>query len=227
MRSRKRRFMIRAYIALFAAPLLISLLFREGAAIVAIVMLSITAFIAAPLLFFFNRRNWLSWWQCALAGCGCALVFAALFTAAASSGWADIFGLQSTLAFAAVGGGTAILFWWLGVFRNPAFPRVSIGLPFSMLLIIPVAVLGVLLHQSFRYEPLTGRILTVQGEPPTRSLAVRLSSGQKVEVDLIGDSRPSSVMLNQCWHLAYHWSSRRLSNIYSLTSPFGGESNDC
>lgn len=219
--------MIRAYIALFAAPLIISLLFREGAAIVAIVMLAITTFIAAPLLFIFYRRNWLNWWQSALAGVGCALVFAALFAAVASSGWADIFGLKSALAFSAIGGGTAILFWWLGVFRNPAFPAVPTGLPYSMLLIIPVAVLGFILHQSFRYEPLTGRILTVNGESPTRSTSVRLSSGQIVEIPFEGDNRPSSVMLNQCWHLAYHWSSRRLSNVYSLNSPFGGDANDC
>ena len=190
-------------------------------------MLTITAFIAAPLLFFCSRKEWLNWWQAVMVGLGCGALFTALFALATNAEWVDRFGLKSALLYSGVGLIAALFFWWLGVFRNSAFPFVSRRLPYSMLLIIPVLAVGYFLHHSFQYETFSGRILSVSENTQSRLTSVRLSSGVIVQVSFDGDDRPSSDLLNQCWHLSYHWSTKRLSNVYTFDSPFGGNVNDC
>lgn len=219
--------MNRAHIALFAIPLVISVFFGVGAFIVAPIMLIITVLIAVPLLSFCSWKEWLNWWQVAIVGLGCGVLFTALFAFATNGTWVDRSGLKSALFYSALGLINSLLFWWIGVFRNSAFPFISPKFPYSMLLVIPVFTFGYYLYNSLHYEHITGRIISITGSAPTRSALVRLSSGSVVNASFHGDDRPNSVLLNQCWHLSYHWSTKRFSSVYSFDSPMGSNTNEC
>ena len=217
----------RVAVAFVLAPLLVSLLFGwPGMLLVLPFALAITALVATPLFFFVRRRGWLKWWQVGLAGLLCGVIFT-LLVDAASPGRLDAFGLEDALLFGGVGTLIAIVFWWLAVYRNSTFPGVPRSVPYGMLVLIPITVLGVLLHRSFYITFADGRIVAVTGEAPSRQVTVRLSNGAVVETSLLRDSRPTGVLMNQCWHLMNHWSATRFKRVYSLEAPFGGGVNDC
>lgn len=219
--------MSRVILAFALAPLLASLLFGwPGMLLVLPVALLITGAVAAPLFFFlFRKRGWLKWWQVALAGFLCGLLFVAFFD---SPERLDIFGINDSLYFGGVGVFIALVFWWLGLFRNTAFPAVPSSPPYSMLVLIPLVALAMLLLRSLGPTfPAEGRIIAVKGAAPSRELTVRLSDGAVVETRLLRDSRPTETLMNQCWHLMNHWSTWRFKRVYSLQSPFGGGVNDC
>jgi hypothetical protein len=187
--------------------------------------LLITGAVAAPLFFFlFRKRGWLKWWQVALAGFLCGLLFVAFVD---SPERLDSFGIKDSLYFGGVGISIALVFWWLGLFRNGAFPAVPPSLPYSMLVLIPLVALAMLLLRSLSVTSADGRIIAVKGAEPSRELTVRLSDGAVVETRLLRDSRPTETLMNQCWHLTNHWSTWRFKRVYSLESPFGGDVNDC
>jgi hypothetical protein len=71
----------------------------------------------------------------------------------------------------------ALLFWWLGLFRNSEFPSVPTSLPWSMLLVVPLALGGFWLYRSFDPTFFQGRVIAVKGDAPTREVTVRLSNG--------------------------------------------------
>jgi hypothetical protein len=211
------------------APIVASIAFfgLTGLAVLPIV-LPITGGLAVPLFFFLRKRGWLRWWHAALAGLACSSVFSMLFALASSSGWADAYGLQSAIyPFGGLGVATALLFWWVGIFRNRAFPSVPTDIPYSMVLLVPLAALAYFVQGSFHPTFFNGRIISVRGDAPVRQTTVRLSSGTIVEVPFIGDMRPTSGLVNKCWHLSRHWSTVRFHEVYSLESPFGGGGDDC
>jgi hypothetical protein len=140
----------------------------------------------------------------------------------------DSFGIQNGLKFAAIGTLIGLMFWWLGVFRNDTFPFVSASVPYSMLLVVPIALVGFQIHRSVGGVSFaTGRVIEVQGEPPERQVSVRLSDGRVIHTVLRNDTRPTSVMLNQCWHLMNNWSVSNWGRGYSLSAPFGGGVDEC
>jgi hypothetical protein len=193
--------------------------------LVAYFALPITAAVAVPLFFLlFRKRGWLKWWQVALAGLFLGLLFVALMDSPARL---DMFGIRDSLLFGGVGLFIAIVFWWLGLFRNAVVPSVPSSLPYSMLVLVPLVALGVLTHRSFSTTFAQGRIIAVKGDAPSRELTIRLSNGAVVEASFLNDARPTGVLMNQCWHLIYHWSTWRFRHTYSPTSPFGGGVNDC
>jgi hypothetical protein len=135
--------------------------------------------------------------------------------------------LDDALNFGGVGTLMAIVFWWLGLYRNKNFPAVPAALPYGMLFLIPIALAGVLLHRSFNPTFASGRIIAVKGDAPSREVSVRLSSGLMIETPLSRDSRPSAVLMNQCWHLMNHRSTWHFKRVYSLMAPYGGGVDDC
>jgi len=183
----------------------------------------ITFVVAVPLFFLFRKRGWLKWWHVTLAGFLCGQIFVALD----SSDRLDMFGIEDSLYFGGVGILIALVFWWLGLFRNASFPVVPSSLPYSMLILIPLVALGVLTHRSFSTTSAFGRIIAVQGTAPSRELTIRLSDGAVVESRLLRDSRPTETLIDQCWHFTNHWSTWRFKRVYSPSSPFGGGGNDC
>ena len=217
--------MRRVVVALALAPLLVSLLFGwPGALLVLPFAWVLTGVLATPLFFFFRRRGWLHWWHAALAGLACGLLFVVLFDSAERL---DSFGVEDGLLFGGVGLLIAIIFWWLGLFRNAAFPGVPASIPYSMIVLIPLVALAFPLRSSLDPTFAEGRIIAVNGQAPSREVTVRLSNGPVVETRLLHDSRPTATLMNQCWHLMNHWSTWRFRRVYSLESPFGGGVNDC
>jgi hypothetical protein len=140
------------------------------------------------------RHGWLKWWQVGLAGLLCGLAFTPLFDSM-SPERLDDFGIQDALIFGGIGTLIAIVFWWLGLYRNRAFPAIPRSVPYAMLILIPLAVSGVLVSV--------------------------------IETSLSHDSRPTQILMDQCWHLMNHWSTMHFKRVYSLMAPFGGGVNDC
>jgi hypothetical protein len=208
------------------APLLVSVLYGPlGLFTVLPFALLITAVMATPLFFLFRSRGWLKWWQVSLAGVLCGVLFATLFDST-SPERLDAFGLDDALNFGGVGTLMAIVFWWLGLYRNKNFPAVPAALPYGIFFDTHCPG-GVLLHRSFNPTFASGRIIAVKGDAPSREVSVRLSSGLMIEASLSRDSRPSAVLMNQCWHLMNHWSTWHFKRVYSLMAPYGGGVDDC
>ncbi len=219
--------MKRVIAALALAPVLVCLFFGWPGMLLALYFAwLVTAIVATPLFFFFRKRNWLRWWQVALAGLLSGVTFSILF-AAPSLERLDAFGIQDALTFGGTGTMIAIVFWWLGLYRNSAFPSIPSSIPYGMIVLVPIMVLGVLWHQSFHPTFATGRIVAVKGEVPSREVTVRLSNGSVIETAFSRDTRPTAVLMNQCWHLMNYMSTYRFRRVYSLMAPFGGGVDDC
>jgi hypothetical protein len=219
--------MVRVVVSFVLAPLLVSMIYGPmGLVVVLPIALLITALVATPLFFLFRGAGWLKWWQVGLAGLICGVMFSTLFDWP-SPERLDDFGVQDALNFGGVGMLIAIVFWWLGLYRNRDFPAVPSKIPYGMLMLLPLAVLGLLLHRSFNPTFAAGRIIAVKGDTPSREVTVRLSNGAMVEISFLRDSRPTAVLMNQCWHLMNHWSTTHFKHIYSLMAPFGGGVDDC
>ncbi len=215
----------RVVLAFVLAPLLVSLLFGPiGFAVLPIAWI-MTVVVALPLFLLFKKLGWLRWWHAALAGLLSGVIFSVLFNAD-NPARLDAFGIDDALNFGGVGTLIALVFWWLGLYRNAALPAVPPSLPYTMLVLIPLVIGGVWLHRSFNPTFVDGRIVGVKGEPPSREITVRLSNGVVVETQF-HDSWPSAQLMNQCWHLMNHWSTWRFERVYSLESPFGGGVNAC
>jgi hypothetical protein len=183
---------------------------------------------SAALFILFRTRGWLQWWHTVLGGFFGGAVWSLLFSATSSSEYFDSFGLPNAIVWGGIGTVTALLFWWLGLYRNGSFPGVGRAIPYAMLLLVPIAAGGVSLHRATSVLTFAkGRITAVTGEAPTRRVTVRLSNGTVVQTDLRNDSRPSSVLMNQCWHLDNTWSLSEGHRVYHLMAPFGGGVDDC
>jgi hypothetical protein len=79
-------------------------------------MFGIPAFLA------FRRFDWLAWWQVLLGGLGCLVPVMLLYVASAG-GWGSlhirIYGLHNIPMLAAFTIGTAAIFWFVAIWRNP------------------------------------------------------------------------------------------------------------
>jgi hypothetical protein len=219
--------MSRVRIALFAAPVLVGVCFGPLAVIALPVTLLFTGVVALPLFCLFKRRGWLRWWHAVGVGIVCGALFEIVFALGTAPDHTDFFGPADALTFCGVGAAIALLFWWLGLFRNEEFPSVPTTIPWGMVFLIPLVVGGVFLHNWFNPTFHDGRVTAVTGEMPHWRVTVRLSNGSIVILRLDNDDRPTSAPTNQCWHLMEHWSTKERRRVYSLLSPFGDGFNDC
>ena len=216
--------MKRAWLALVFASLLGCAFFG----VLGIIALPFILGTSAALFMFFKARGWLQWWQAVLGGFFGGAAWSLLFSATSSFEYFDSFGLPNAILWGGIGTVTALFFWLLGIYRNSSFPDVDRAIPYAMLLLVPIAAGGVSLHRATNALTFAqGRITAVAGEAPTRRVTVRLSNGTIVQTDLRNDSRPSSVLINQCWHLDNTWSISERQLVYHLMAPFGGGVDDC
>jgi len=161
--------MRRALIALFVAPLLVSLMFGVFALLAFPVMVVVTVVLALPLFFLLRKAQWLRWWHAVLAGSLCGLCFAAANTLGVYGGTLDRLVNSNNVYFVGLGALVGFVYWWLGIFRNPSFPFVPSSFPWSVALLIPVVVAGVAVHRSLQQTQHQGRALSVLREPADAS----------------------------------------------------------
>jgi hypothetical protein len=214
--------MNRAVVSLLLAPLLTSLL--EGV-LGAVVVFPFMVMAAFATFFLFRALGWLRWWQAALGGLIAGAVVPQILIGSLTH--IDAFGAQEGIKLGGLGTLTAILFWWMGVFRNSAFPSVPRTWPYGMIVLVPLTAAGFMVLPFLQPTFAQGRIVTVSGDPPRRQVTVRLPSGNLVQSTFDRDSRPTSVLMNQCWHLMNYWSLFEFKRVYSLSSPFGGDGDSC
>jgi hypothetical protein len=220
--------MQRAMIAFVVAPLLGSMLFGVAAVVAFPFMLGITGGVAIPLFFLLRKHRRLEWWHALLAGSFCALCFV-LVDLIASGRNLDVLVSQNNILFIDLGALVGVVFWWIGIFRNPAFPFVSVNFPWSIFLVVPLAAGGFLAYQALQTTFDQGRVLAIVEEPSNFEhgrVLVRLSSGSTVQADS-GITWERSILVGRCFHLIERWSTFRAHRICELMSAFGGGVDDC
>lgn len=222
--------MKRALLALFIAPVLVSGVFGVGALVVLPFMLAITAVFALPLLFLLRRLSRLNWWHALLAGAFCGACFVTIDTLLSYGRNLDRLIDSNNVLFVGLGATVGLLYWWIGIFRNPAFPFVSRDVPRSMVLVLPLAMTGIRIHRAIEPSFYQGRVVAVLREAlpvsETGQVSVRLSGGAMVQADYDG-TWPVSMVQGRCFHLTNRWSTFRGHRVYELISPFGGGVDDC
>jgi hypothetical protein len=224
--------MSRALTALFVVPLLASLVFGVLSVVAAPVMLVIAFVVALPLLLVFRKLRWLNWWHACTAGAVCGSAFTAIYWFSSPPYHIEYIGARTALFFVGFGALIGLAFWWTGIFRNNVFPFVSPRFPRTVLMVVPVAVVGVWLHQRLEPQFVEGRVVAVLVEPelkPERSGAVqlRLRSGSLVEARLPAGGGSLSPV-GQCYSLSERWSITQSHKLYFLHAPkFGERSDDC
>jgi hypothetical protein len=223
--------MRRVWLAFFLAPLVVSLPFGLFALIVYPIMLLITVAFAVPLFFLLRRMRWLDWWHAVLAGAACGAVYFVLN--AVMSGWfrIDRIATANNVTYLGLGAGVGILFWWIGIFRNAAFPYISQRFPKTFLLVVPLAALLVVLQQSLHYRFDQGRVTKILLEPTNEldkdgRLILRLTSGDTVEADY-GSTWPRGAIEGKCVHVTERWSLLRSRRVWEVSVPFGGGGDEC
>ena len=222
--------MKRVLIAFFLAPLLVSIPLGVLALIAYPIMLVITLLFAAPLFFLLKRLRWLQWWHASLAGVFCGLCYI-LFDDYMSQGInIDSLISSNNILYIGLGSFAGIIFWFSGIYKNPEFQFVAARFPLTILVVIPLVVVGYMAKEALQISNTQGRVVEILKEPKSRlqsGLAlVRLTSGAKVEADL-SNTWPSSMVEGKCFHLTHRWSTLRLHWVYKLSSPFGGGVDDC
>src|SRR5579862_3783242 len=164
--------MRRAYIALLLAPLLVSGIFGIGALVAFPLMLLMTCVVALPLLLWLKRIERLNWWIAVLGGAVSALVYILVntLTPLTYGVTPDVDRLidSNNIAYLGLGMLTGFVFWWIGIFRNAAFPFVSRRFPVSALIVLPLAFGCAHLNNSPRGTYIQGRVTSID-VPPTRS----------------------------------------------------------
>lgn len=105
--------------------------------------------IAPSALLVARHKGWLRWWHAAIAGALAAMPWTLIYMLL-DSYRARIFGQFETIAYGGMGAAAGIIVWLLGVFRNRALGETSSGLPLSLVLLIPVSVVGYVYWEALR-----------------------------------------------------------------------------
>ncbi len=222
--------MRRVLIALLLAPLAVSLCFGLFAVLVYPFMLLVTLCAALPLFLLFRRKGWLEWWHALLAGAICGVLFVAFDTALSYAPDVDRVVNANNVTYVSLGAVIGFVFWWMAIYRNPAFPFVGRAFPMSVLAVLPLAVSATYVRQELTPTFHQGRVVEVLEEPSvfprSGQVSVRLVTGRTVEADL-SNTWPRESVVAHCFHLTERWSTVRLRRIYELSSPFGGGGDDC
>lgn len=219
--------MRRVVIAFVAVPVLASLPFGIAALAALSVMLLLTAAVALPLFLTLRRKRWLRWWHAVLAGLACGSLGCALLLGTTSLAYIDAYALGSVLTLLAIGATAGAAFWWIAVFRNPAFPFVPAAVPHAMAALVPLVVAAFAAERVFEPAYVFGRIVDAQGEGLAQTARVRLEDGTVVGSSLSDDAGTTRLQPDQCWQILNHWSTRRVGRVYSLQAPAGDDMARC
>jgi hypothetical protein len=144
----------------------------------------------------------------------------------------DIDGLVSRNNVLDVGLGAAVgvLYWWLGVFRNPALPFVSRAFPRSIVVVIPFAALLLLAYARLDMVHSQGRLVAIvkpaAAHSPLGLATVRLSNGEIVPTD-VSDPWVNGALVGKCVHVMNRWSTMRFQRVWVFDGQFGGGVDDC
>jgi hypothetical protein len=137
---------------------------------------------------------------------------------------------SNNVAFIGLGMLSGFVFWWVGVFRNAAFPFVDRRFPVSAALVAPLAVILVFLNHSLRQTFHQGRVVAIVSTPTSNPRAgqasVQMTGGGVIQADL-SNTWPTSMIKGRCVHLEDRWSTLRFRRIYEVDGPFGGGVDDC
>jgi hypothetical protein len=226
--------MRRTYIALLLAPLLVSAVFGIFALVAFPLMLLMTCVVALPLLPWLKRIKRLNWWITLTGGAVGALVYILLDTLTPLTYGVvpDIDRIidSNNIAYLGLGMLTGFVFWWIGIFRNAAFPFVDRRFPVDAVLVAPLAVILVFLNHSLRQTFHQGRVVAIVSTPTINPRAgqasVKITGGSVIQADL-SNTWPTPMINGRCVHLEYRWSTLRFRRIYQVDGPFGGGVDDC
>lgn len=191
-------------------------------------VLAFTVLFGLPAFVVFFKLKKLEWWYAVLVGVSTSLIYCLLNTHDI-----DYLASKNNLLFMAMGIGLSIVFWWVGVFRNPKFDFVSISLPRAQLLLVPIFAIGIYSQSKLDIEHYRGRVLAIDFNNPYPiksdkcTVDVRLSTGENIMSDFWGCDWPMSNVINKCFHLDNRWSTLRFKRVYSVSSLLGGDSDEC
>jgi hypothetical protein len=228
--------MNRALAALFLTPMLVGIIFLGVWVIFATPFLEGVALILAfPLFWAFQIKGWLNWWHAFLAGACCGAAFAAFDTLMDILPFSmiklDDFITWNNVWYTAFGALIGFVFWWLGIFRNAAFPYVSREWPLAAVIVLPLAAGLVPVHHALRLDFYEGRVIEILDRPDANSAkkghaTVRLSDGHLVQADF-GNTWPISIVDGHCVELLERWSLTQATRIYEVNSAYGAWTNQC
>ena len=218
--------MNRALLALFAGPLLIASAYGFLALFAIPIMLSATALFGLPALFLLRKFQRLSWPHAVFVGLLASIPYVALYLLTSEAHHVQYTGLRNSLLLVGTGSAAGLAFWWLGVFRNPAFPFVPTGVPWSMLVLVPLSAGGVYYWQLLEPKSVYGEVLAiVQSGSPDRAwsgtVSMRLSSGAQV-LGLMPWTLEGDVPVGRCYWASERRSASLRANVYFLHSPRQG-----
>ncbi|WP_332852237.1 hypothetical protein [Duganella sp. S19_KUP01_CR8] len=209
--------MARAFTAYFLACVLVSLTFGGGAIFVLPLCLIEVALIAGPIFWLCRRLGYLNWWSAVLAGLCCS---GFLFGVDVSGNplRAEMYGPMHAAWCVAAGISGGLVFWWVGLYRNAAFPAVPGGRLWSMLLMLPPLAMASAVYLRCETESvLVGRLLA-EGGPPIAGMSnestvsVILPGGETVRA-MVSAGTDEPTRLGMCVSVisrAEVWSGRRL-----------------
>ncbi len=123
--------MHRVHIGFACAALLTSLPFLGYAPVAFVIIYAVVLCVGLPLVLLCRRRGWLQWWHAAIAGVVGASVCLPFRPEPSAIVYCFVMGQV-----------LALTTWWIGLFRNPAFPSVRSRPPWEMFLLLPILVLG-------------------------------------------------------------------------------------
>lgn len=148
----------------------------------------LTLILAFPLFLLFRRLRWLQWWHAAAAG---TLVTAIIVLNLVEpyGGWNHLGAedLAQIVLYTSTGYDVALIFWFIGIFRNLAYPYVSPRLPIAASL-IGIVVIPINVYLRIVLEPVAmeGQIIALlpanHGEPQAE---VRLDSGVTIQASML------------------------------------------
>jgi hypothetical protein len=137
---------------------------------------------------------------------------------------------SNNISYLGLGMLTGFVFWWIGIFRNAAFPFVSRRFPVSALIVLPLALGCAYLNHSLRETYVQGRVKSID-VLPTKSYrhgqaTIQLTAGNAIHADL-SNTWPSSMIQGRCVHVENRRSTLRFRRVYEVVGPFGGGVDDC
>ena len=217
--------MNRLVVATFSSPLFVSLFFGRFAFFAYLFLLSVTAIFAVPLFFYLKKIKRLQWWHAVLSG---LLVCMPVLLLPTTHGVDDFLHRNNVLTVG-IGTITALIFWWVAVFRNSEYSFVSYSMPVGQIILLPIFVFGVYFHNYLdEIQGIhQGRVLSVQKInpypiPSNRCMAeVLLSNGKEVMSDFTGCNWPMKEIQKTCFHLHSRWSLLRFKVVYSISNRCG------
>lgn len=195
--------MERVIAGFFVVPLLVSFFFGPIFVAAYPFLQIVTLLIAVPLFLVCRRLGWLSWWHSVLVGIGCAILGISINIG--NPVRAEIYGPMVAVSFVGMGATGGLLFWWFALYRNERFPGVPRRVPWNMMVLIPIAVLGWFAYTKVEPFDVQGRPLVLGGPPLpgtiSKSTAQILLPSGKVVTAMVLDDSPVPDAPHVCAHV--------------------------